>query len=687
MTATRKGFSLDLFELILLLIVAVLVSSVLEQLIPKVSITLIQIGLGILIAVVFDNVINVTLNPELFLVLFIAPLLFYEAKISDKFGLWRNVRLILSLAVGLVIVIMLVIGYGMNYLVPTLPLAAALALGAALGPTDAVAVSSLSETAKLDRDVSARLSGESLLNDASGVIAFQFAISAAVSGSYDVGEFAVGLTVDFFGGIVAGLILGWISHRLFLVVDKNGYGSNVFYVLFDVAIPFVVYLTAELFGVSGILAVVAAGIYLGVVNVKRLSPSHAALNIVTDNVWKVISFALNGIVFVLLGLQIPAAMKFAWKSASVENEMLIFSILIVTLFLVVVRFLWLFVFDKILKDPTTEGRKKTLKEHTLSTLIATFGGPKGAITLSVILSTPFLTNSGTPFPQRNFIIFVASGVILLTLLLANFVLPLLTPPPEEEHDSEHLVQAKADIWRSVIERLNADRTSENSLAVNTVIGAYTNRLNDFLEKSIVETDDCEPLRLDVIRHQESYIIELIDKDEVDAVAAYDYLSLLTRRIGYIKDSKQGSWWLRFVRSHIFMVLRVGKRYIRRLKEKAFYPDGISNKSEVQIKAEEEAVRYLSKMLDDPDCPYPTEAVADLMRRYQKGLKSLQRKVLSVTNYTRTIDMIEDIERKAYRYEIEEIQKAVSEGKLERHDAAKMRECVSLMIIDLDMSMA
>ena len=177
---------MEALVLALLMLAAVLLSSVIDQLVPKVSSPLIQIGLGLLIALFAPSQINITLDPDLFLVLLIAPLLFDEAKNVDKGALWKNRCPVLSLAIGLVVVTALIIGFAVEWLEPSIGLAAAFALGAALGPTDAVAVASLSkETDIAPRDKSI-LEGESLINDASGIVAFQFALAAATTGTFSL---------------------------------------------------------------------------------------------------------------------------------------------------------------------------------------------------------------------------------------------------------------------------------------------------------------------------------------------------------------------------------------------------------------------------------------------------------------------------------------------------------------------
>ena len=232
--------------------------------------------------------------------------------------------MILSLAVGLVVATILrPWEFRLNFLQPSIPLAAAFALGAALGPTDAVAVASLSQRASLNKRQEVLLPGESLINDASGVVSFQFAIAALTTGAFSLLDATTSFVVSFFGGIGLGLvcaaILAFFSSPR---VRDFGLEDTTFHVLLEVLTPFFVFLIAEEVHVSGILAVVAAGLSYSFFN-RSIGPNIARMKIVSTSVWKVLAFILNGIVFVLLGVQLPYAMSDMWEERSVSNPELI----------------------------------------------------------------------------------------------------------------------------------------------------------------------------------------------------------------------------------------------------------------------------------------------------------------------------------------------------------------------------
>lgn len=675
---------METFELIVLLLTAVLASSALERVIPRVSLPLIQIALGFVMALTQVTPNNIQLAPKFFLVVFIAPLLFHDAMEADKNALWRNRNLILSLAIGLVIAIMLSVGFTINLLEPSIPLAAAFALGAALGPTDAVAVASLSKVAKLTRTESALLSGESLLNDASGVVAFQFAIAAAVTGAFSLADAATTLVTIFVGGILLGVALGWIGHEIRNGARSLGLDSTTFHVLFEIAMPFIVYLVSEGLGVSGILAVVAAGLTMTIFTDRKIGPAMSELSIVSQSVWNVLSFALNGVVFTLLGMQLPNAMQDTWDDVTIGNSTILGYIVAITAILFLVRFLWVLAMNYLAKDPETGGRFATEEGHIRSALVTTIGGAKGAVTLSVIFSTPLFLADGTAFPQRDLLIFIASGVILLTLLLANFLLPILAPNKQatSEELAEEQAQAKIDILRAVIDRLAAMRTSENSRPILAVMSSYNHRIDRLRSEADLEDEVTTDLRIDVVNHQLNYVSRMMEEGTIGDWEGFKYIDRLSQAKQYLKkaddklfDLQKLHRWKNRVRSRI-----------SRFKSHATDSEEAQLLLEVQIACQQEAIRHLSSLFQSNDDTYTTDALTRVMLTYRQALRAAQASRPSVTAYTHVTDNMHTIERTAYSIELDEIQKALDEGKISRKYAKSLRDSVYLMLVDLEMDL-
>lgn len=272
----------------LLLLSCVLVSSVVDRFVPKISSPLIQIGLGVIVYFLAEGNFNFNIENNLFMVLFVAPLLYNEARAANKATLVKNKSSILSLAMGLVILITLVIGFSLNLIIPSVPLAAAFALGAALGPTDAIAVTSLPNDVRIGPRREGILQGECLINDATGIIAFQASIGAVTTGAFYYAEYVVDFFFLFIGGIVVGLLLGAIARFLLRWARSSGLENITFHVLFDLFFPFISYFTGEFFGVSGIISVVASGFvmsgFFSKASTKDISPKISKTNIVSTSV-------------------------------------------------------------------------------------------------------------------------------------------------------------------------------------------------------------------------------------------------------------------------------------------------------------------------------------------------------------------------------------------------------------------
>ena len=663
--------------LALLMLAAVLFSSVIDQLVPKVSSPLIQIGLGLAIALVANTQIDITFdNSELFLVLFIAPLLFDEAKNADRAALWRNRVPMLSLAIGLVVVTALIIGFTLNWFVPSIGLAAAFALGAALGPTDAVAVASLSKETDISPRSKSILEGESLINDASGIVSFQFALAAAVTGTFSLVDATLDFLFAFIGGIIMGIALGYLGNYLVRKVRSWGLENTTFHVLFEVFTPFIVYLTANALGVSGILAVVAAGL-VNVISPHTIGPSISRMNIVSSSVWRVLTFTLNGVVFVLLGTQLPKGMQGTWESTAIPNPVLIGYILGLTFLVIAVRFVWTLAMERVHNRHERGVRRMTLEE-VRSAAVMTLSGAKGTITLAVIFTIP----SG--IPQHELIKFLACGVIVVTLLLATFVVPLLAPkkPATDEDLRCDETQVNLDILRTVIEELAARQTPDNRAATQMVIHSYNQRISRIKESNGLDNEPNLDLRLKTLQWEQEYVTDLVEREEVDPLTGYQYLS----RIAHMEDILKhhaGRWSVQRMFLRGKSLLRAGWHRLVQGLPGASLTQGVEAVRDLQARACEHVVQKLQEEMASNASNEKAEDVSGLLLEYQRTLRTLRNASPSITAITTTADKAVDIERLGLRLELEEIQTRYEEGDLCRASAKRLRENVYLMQVDLE----
>ena len=494
----------------LIVLTCVAASSVIDKFV-NVSIPVIQVVIGLLVALVLPSVQEVHLESELFMLLFIAPLLFNETRETNIRALILNLNSILSLAIALVVVSVLSVGYALHLMVPSIPLAAAFALASALGPTDAATVTALKSNIHLTHRQEMLLSGESLINDASGVVAFQFSVAAAVTGTFSLIDAAGSFTVLFVGGVAMGIVIGFVFSSINAMLGRLGYVDTVANVLYEVLTPFLVYLLAETFHVSGVLAVVAAGLVIALPRRQNNNALFARQKLVSDSTWKVISFLINGTIFVFLGMQLPLAVL-PGTNGGLNILQILGIVVVITLFMHAVRFAWLYALEthKLHKgghlctgkddasdsedsngEKTDEQSKPTCTPKPISitsteliknVLVTTIAGAKGAVTLSIILTLPLMTQSGAAFPQRDLLITIAAGVILATLLLADNLLPVLSKSPEADSDlPERLHKGEIAVLEATLAELRSLLQSENANAkylpaLRLNIARYTNRL-------------------------------------------------------------------------------------------------------------------------------------------------------------------------------------------------------------------
>lgn len=466
---------LDIFLVVLVLLTIIAISNIVNRFIPFIPVPLIQVALGIL-AASFPQGLHFELSTELFFVLFIAPLLFNDGKRTPRAELWNLRAPILLLALGLVFATVIVGGYTIHWMIPDIPLAAAFGLAAILSPTDVVAVSALSGRVKMPKGILRLLEGEGLMNDASGLVAFKFAIAAAVTGAFSLAQAAVSFVFISLGGLLCGVVISFLIIRFRLFLRRLGMQDVTMHMLIQILTPFVIYLAAEEIGVSGILAVVAGGI-THAVEQDRLESTMVKLQIVSSSTWNIILFILNGLVFVILGTQIPDVISVIFNDTAISNLKVISYILVITFTLMLLRFLWVLFFWN---GKWFFNRDQNIYKPGLrSTLLLSISGVRGAVTLAGSFSIPYFLEDGTPFPERNLILFLAAGVILCTLVIATVVLPLLTEKEEEdEKRNEKLLTARRKLIKTALRTIKEDMNDTNKTASLAVIAEYNEKMKN-----------------------------------------------------------------------------------------------------------------------------------------------------------------------------------------------------------------
>ena len=316
---------MEFAELVIVFAVTITLSNIASRILPMIPAPLIQIFLGIILGLTeWGQSIN--FEPELFLVMIIAPLLFREGEKADVSSILKNFDTILFLAFGGVILTLVGVGFTLSFLLPSVPLAACFAFGAALGPTDAVAVSSLSGRVNIPNKAMHILEGEGLLNDASGVTAFQFALAALITGSFSAVNAGFTLVFSSIGGAVVGFLLVWVKRKVINLIEKASARDVTGYLLIELLLPFLAYVLAEVFDVSGIIAAVVAGV-LQASGFRKISVFDAELSSLSDSTWTTITFTLNALVFIFLGIELTQVFSPVWGDGLYSNWLLLITIL------------------------------------------------------------------------------------------------------------------------------------------------------------------------------------------------------------------------------------------------------------------------------------------------------------------------------------------------------------------------
>jgi len=434
---------------VLILLMLVSVSKLVGRLIPL-PLPLVQIGAGALLAWPTLG-LHVALDPELFLFLFLPPLLFSDGWRMPKREFWRLRGPILTLAVGLVLFTVVGAGYFIHWILPSIPLPVAFALAAVLSPTDAVAVSAISQD-RLPTPLMHMLQGEALMNDASGLVTFKFALVAAITGVFSLAEASVTFVLVAVGGLAIGVALSWLVGRLRVWMIARGWDAPATHVVFMLLLPFAAYVLAERLGASGILSAVAAGMMQSWLD---LLPRQTSTRLLNRSVWSLLEFAFNGLIFLLLGLQLPDIAKAVTShEASLWPTLLYRCLDVVAIFLVLLalRFIWVQSIWRLIGVIRRWRGKEdlVLVPNARSCWLLTVGGVRGAVTLAGVMSVPLLSGAGKAFPERDLLIFIAAGVILLSLVSACIALPLLLRGVEKSPD-DTLRQEAREAWRRTAE--------------------------------------------------------------------------------------------------------------------------------------------------------------------------------------------------------------------------------------------
>ncbi len=685
---------MHIIEAVILLVFLVLLSNIINHFIPDIPVSLFQILLGLGLTLLTK--MTIPLETDWFLLLFIAPLLFNDGRRFPKQELWKLRGPILANAILLVFLTTVIGGFILHLIVPKMPLSVSFALIAILSPTDPVAVQSISKRVNLPENVLHAVSGESLINDASGLIAFKYAIAATVTGIFSIRS-AIG---DFIYITLIGLISGAIIIISFKILEdwlyRQGINDVIFNTVLQIITPFIIYLIAEdVFHASGVIAVVTAGIIVQIYGKTPVS-NQPELILVREKTWDIIIYTLNGLVFVILGIELPVATTELIKSDDFNTLYAVLLSFIVWLILFIVRVLWIYFYQVFNK---TNG-----KSNFKIALLTGLSGVRGAVTMAGVLTVPLVISSNRPFPMRSLMLFVAALVIIISLVIAVAVLPLISKNKgpiltrasasddqatldeiPNQVDQAKLIsedQARIYIMQSAVKALEKNQNDSNRRETYDLIFNYhflirnlEFKLGDRAKINKILSDEIA-LRRVALSGEHLALEDLVAKKQISMnsyLITNETLHRQEKRLmsmgeSNFKVSHGFKFWLRRIKDRVTLIYFKNKQLNDEEIQKDF--------PTIQKATANGAIRALSTYLNRNDInkyKFNNQSVYHLIVHYRNQIELAK---LPYGKNNRNNEILNNLKLIALAAERNGIQKLVQKGKIDGLMSAKLRQYVN-----------
>lgn len=665
---------MDLLMTILLLMVCLLISNITSHYIPSIPTALTQIILGIIIAFIFKHN-SFELEEEWFFLLFVAPILYNDGKYFPREELWKMRRSIFGNSLILVLLTTIGGGYFIHWMIPEIPLAAAFALAAILSPTDPVAVSGIAKRIHIPEKVLNLVKGESLINDASGIVAFNYAIAAVVTGYFSLREAILNFSYVFLAGAALGLIFALLLTLIRFNLRKEGIKDVIFHSLLQILAPFGIFIvTEEFLHASGVIAVVVAGIVHSLI-IKRFETNIAEEQVLTENIWSIILFVLNGIVFLLLGLNIPLSMSETIADPNIGNLKAIGYVIAIGFVILAIRFVWSYIFA--FYEYRLNKSKNIEEPNVKMALLTSLTGVRGTVTMAGVLSIPFFLNNGEVFPERSLILFLTAGVILFTLISATVFLPFLCKEELEEEKKitdKNLIEAKNKLLLAGIKSIESEIDDKNEAAAYELINEYKHishnlrfeqasnaREENFNQQEIVE------IQFIALKAERKYIHKLMDRNEMDeeVFKALDK-SLDYREEALLRNPSQDTMFL------IRKLLRTTKIfYVKYRKRKEIKLNNLSLVKDIQLKSFQAAIESLEEYLKSHD---GSDVAHEVILHYRTMINKLKGTVVKYNE--ESIKLKEELRIKAMDIERSEVRNMYESGEITREQSNELRRYIN-----------
>lgn len=396
---------------------------------------------------------NVQINPMIIFNLLLPPILFSAAYFTSWRDFKFNLRAITLLAFGLVLFTTIIVSLIAKYMIPGLTWEEGFLLGAIISPTDASSATAIIRKLGAPRKLITILEGESLVNDASALLLFKFALTAIIAGSYSIPHIALQFFIVSIGGATIGLLIGLVA-----VIVVRSIQNVQAETTFTFIVAFTCYLVAEHVGVSGVISTVVCGLFFGV-RLPELVPSHTRINAKAS--WNTLLFIINGFVFTLIGFELPSILKNLEPYSIGTLSLYGFTI---SLVIILLRITWVYPVAYLSRVLIPSVARKDPMPSWQTLFVLSWSGMRGIVSLAAALSIPYTLPSGVGFPHRSLLIFISYCVIIVTLILPTITLPLLLRVFHLSDDEDKLKEealARIKSLEGVLEKITAIAKSEN----------------------------------------------------------------------------------------------------------------------------------------------------------------------------------------------------------------------------------
>ncbi|AQW20850.1 sodium:proton antiporter [Lentilactobacillus curieae] len=647
---------METFYSVTLLIVAAIISNIIASAFDKIPLTFFEIACGFALSFL-PLFHHYSLYPEMFMICIIAPLLYTDGTKANLKQFRTSLGQLFSMAVFLAIATAILMGILFHSLMTIVPLTLSIMLAAIITPTDSLALSSITTDIKIPHHVSGALENESLFNDASGIVVFNLAILTFSTGDFSLANGLASFSISFFGGIFIGLIVGLLFYSLQGFLISKSMDTSTVLVPLNLMSPIATYLVAEEFHASGILAVVAAGILHGLYS-SRLRLTSTDVQLVIKASWQVVSSLLSGIVFVLLGVTIPTVIS---KMTQFSNHFLMeLLVLAVVLYLgmLMIRFMWA-KFNLVNLHPDTQ-----TKNSTKDSFLIAIGGIHGTITLSMALSIPFTIN-GHDFPFRDEIIFVATIVILLSLVVPTFVLPLILDR-RERHDDASFNSYRNQMVNYSIQQIRSDPT------INLVDRNYVMDLLDSQKKQgTTNKKQVQEIMNQINSIQYQTIVETLGDNKIDRKLA----NFAARRF-LVNPNRPGGI---FKKIGFFIRLTISKRWARKAQRKFVERDPEEHKE--SRAALRDQLHALRAQIEDEAFSRVNEYLDEIESMENSNSVSFVRRSVTFRHMREDADHETDVQRnelliKALQFEYQFVSERFRQGNIDKELSDRLNQSIA-----------